>query len=127
MVQALSPSSEDYLEAIYDLSSESAAVRSVDVSTRLGVSRASVNKAVGLLKEAGFVEQEPYGSLMLTKQGLVRAASVRRRHNVICSFLRDILSISPDVAEEEACRIEHIISDVTLEHLADFVEANIKK
>ena len=125
MDNVLSPSSEDYLEAIFDLSVEGESVRSVDVANRLDVSRASVNKAVGLLRDAGLIEQEPYGTITLTEKGATAAATVRRRHNMLYTFLNKILSIPDEVAEQEACKIEHIISDLTFEHLSDFVDKTL--
>lgn len=122
MNNILSPSNEDYLEAIFDLSSVNSAVRSIDVSTRLNVSRASVNKAVGLLKDAGLVVQQPYGTITLTDEGRYRAARVRTRHDTLRAFLNGVLGIDIETAEDEACKIEHIISDKTLEHLIAFMD-----
>jgi len=125
MAHKLSPSHEDYLEAIYDLSQGSISVRSVDVATRLGVSRASVNKAVGLLRDAKLIDQQPYGGITLTEQGHALAAQVRRCHTILRTFLEKILGVAPEVAEDEACHIEHSISDDTLEKLASFVEKTL--
>lgn len=108
------PSREDYLEAIFDLSSDSKEVRSIDVATLLGFSRASVSRAIGLLKRDGFVNQEPYGTITLTPAGLDLAQSVRRRHNLLKYFLLHIIEVDERTAEEDACKMEHIISDQTL-------------
>lgn len=121
MSKALSPSNEDYLEAIYDLSKEHTPVRSIEVSTRLGVSRASVNKAVGLLKDSGFLTQQPYGAITLTADGMQIASRVRQCHTTIRIFLQDFLGVPEETAEEEACKIEHAISDDTLDRLTRFV------
>lgn len=123
MSKILSPSNEDYLEAIYDLSIEHNPVRSIDVATRLGVSRASVNKAVGLLKESGFLTQKPYGAISLTEDGIKIASRVRQCHTTLQIFLHCFLQVPIEVAKEEACKIEHAISDDTLERLTRFVRA----
>jgi len=106
------------------LSLEKVPVRSIDVATRLDVSRASVNKAVGLLKESGFVIQQPYGGITLTEKGKEAAAKVRMCHTMIGILLNQLLGVPKETAEEEACKIEHVISDDTLSRLVDYVEKN---
>ncbi|MGI6578265.1 MAG: metal-dependent transcriptional regulator [Eubacteriales bacterium] len=125
--RVLSPSNEDYLEAIFDLSFEQVPVRSIDVATRLNVSRASVNKAVGLLKESGFVTQQPYGGILLTEEGKAVAAKVRMCHTTIKILLQQLFGVPKETAEAEACKIEHVISDDTLSRLIDFVKKNFDK
>lgn len=127
MPRTLSPSNEDYLEAIYDLSKERVPVRSIDVSNRLNVSRASVNKAVGLLKDSGLLSKQPYGSITLTNEGESIAARVRQCHTTIRTFLQTFLDVPDETAEEEACKIEHAISDQTLDRFIDFVYRNTIK
>jgi len=122
--KSLSPSNEDYLEAIYDLSQERVPVRSIDVSNRLNVSRASVNKAAGLLQDSGLLSKHPYGSITLTDKGESIAARVRQCHTTIRTFLQTFLDVPEETAEEEACKIEHAISDQTLDRFIDFVEKN---
>jgi Mn-dependent DtxR family transcriptional regulator len=125
--KTLSPSSEDYLEAIYDLSKERIPVRSIDVSNRLNVSRASVNKAVGLLMDSGLLSKQPYGTITLTDKGESIAARVRQCHTTIRTFLQEFLNVPGDVAEEEACKIEHAISDDTLDRFIEFIRKNTVK
>jgi len=113
--ERLTSSSEDYLEALYELSVLSGgAVRSVDLATKLGVSKASVNKAVTNLKQAGLVEQPFYGDITLTPEGIAYGESVLERHQVLYKFLVSVLGVDPDIAVEEACLMEHAISDDTL-------------
>ena len=113
------PSREDYLEAIFDLSRDSKEVRSIDVATQLGFSRASVSRAIGLLKRDGFVDQEPYGTITLTPAGLTLAQSVRRRHNLLKYFLIHIIEVDEKTAEEDACKMEHVVSDQTLSRIEE--------
>ena len=121
MPQKLSPSSEDYLEAIHQLLKEEPHVHSVQVAQRLKVSKPSVNKAVNVLKEAGLVEQEPYGTIWLTDEGQRLAQQIAYRHNVLKTFLTDILGVDPETAEEDACRMEHAISNETLEKWSEYM------
>ncbi|MGI6151761.1 MAG: metal-dependent transcriptional regulator [Christensenellales bacterium] len=121
----ISTSSENYLEVIYNLSKDTGSVRSVDVANSLGVSKASVNKAVSILREAGMVEQELYGAITLTPLGESRAREVFRRHCTIKRFLIRILGVSEEVAEKDACRMEHVISAETMRLLTDYLERQL--
>lgn len=123
----LSPASEDYLETIFDLSSRGEAVRSVDVAQALNVSKASVNKALGVLRKGGLIDQEPYGTITLTDAGIQRAQNVRSRHDMLKRFLIEVIGTSEDTAEDEACRIEHVISQGTVEKWDDFLRRTLDK
>ncbi len=114
-------SSEDYLEAILLLSKLDSCVRSVDVARSKQVSRASVNKALGVLKEKGLIRQEKYGTVSLTKEGEKVADSVMQRHITLKSFLIDVLGVEPETAERDACLMEHAISGETMDKLEDFM------
>jgi len=120
MPAKLRKSGEDYLEAILDISKTSPEVRSIDIANKLNVSRPSVNRAIGKLKDQGFIEQEPYGSITLTESGEQRAMQVRQRHSLISGFLTNVLGVNPKVAEEDACKMEHEISDETIIKLAEY-------
>ena len=124
---ALSRAGEDYLEAIYRLacagSSEAErSVRSVDVADQLGVSKASVNKALSTLKEAGMVEQSRYGRVTLTPEGERYAALVWRSHRALRLFLEKDLGVDPQRADDEACLMEHVLSADTMERLIGYLE-----
>lgn len=121
----LSPASEDYLETIFDLASAGEAVRSVDVAQVLNVSKASVNKALGVLRKGGLIEQEPYGTITLTNAGIRRARNVRSRHDMLKRFLRDVIGTDEQTAEEEACKIEHVISQQTVEKWDAFLHRTL--
>lgn len=123
MAQKVSASSQDYLEAILELSDQQkGSVHSIDISKKLGVSRASVNRAVGVLKEAGLVSQERYSTLFLTEKGREEAVSVLGRHVALRGFLTEILGVSGETAEEDACKMEHIISEETICKLKKFMD-----
>ena len=117
---------EDYLEAIYELAGGAEEpVRSVDLANKLGVSKASVNKAVSVLKSRGFVTQEPYGDVIITKAGVEYGRSVFKRHLVLFHFLKDVLGVEEETAYEEACLMEHAISDGTLCRWVKYLEENM--
>ena len=122
----LTQSNEDYLEAIVMLSDDgSGPVRSVDLANHMGVSKPSVNKAISVLKKSGLIEQEPYGDIFLTKRGVEYGKSVLKRHQILTTFLVEILGVDPDVADDEACEIEHTISDDTFAKWKAFVEKSL--
>ncbi len=105
-----SESVEMYLEAILELEAKNNVVRSVDVARFLGVSKPSVNRAMTNLKNEGYIRQEPYGDITFTDSGRSKAARIHEFHHIITDFLVGSLGISPDLAESDACRIEHVIS-----------------
>ena len=119
----LTEANEDYIEAIVMLNGGTdKPVRSVDLAKHMGVSKPSINKAVSLLREVGLVNQEPYGDIYLTPEGLEYGLGVLRRHKTLISFLVDVLGVEPETAEDEACRIEHTISEDTFEKWCSFTE-----
>ena len=103
-----------YLETIYTLSQSGTAVRSIDVAEALGYSRPSVSRAVGLLKNDGHLRMEKDGFLTLTESGLQIAKQVYERHTVLTAALL-ALGVDKEAAAEDACKIEHVISDETFE------------
>ncbi len=118
---AIQESGEMYLETIYLLSKKSKDVHSVDVGEYMGYSKPSVSRAIGLLKKGGYVEMEKDGALTLTEAGRELAEKIYERHTVLTKFLIQ-LGVDPEVAAEDACKIEHDISDITLEA----IKKNIK-
>lgn len=122
----LTRAGEDYLESIYRLSTEGGeddrSVRSVDVAEQLGVSKASVNKALSMLKETGMVEQSRYGRVSLTPEGERYAALVWHAHRTLRTFLESDLGVDQKTADEEACLMEHVLSQDTMERLVGYLE-----
>lgn len=117
----MSASYEDYLEIILSLSVEKKAVRVTDIASRMNITKSSVSEAVNHLKDLGLVTQEYYGKVFLTSKGISRALAVKKRHQILKTFLRNILGVNEDTAEKDACLMEHVISPETLEKLIDFV------
>lgn len=115
-------SGEDYLEAVLELEEEHGTVRLTDVAKKIGVTKPSVSRAMKILQHDGYIHQETYGTIELTAKGRLKAAQVYHRHKTLTVFLEDVLGVSPDTAENDACRMEHILSTQTMEKLAAFVD-----
>jgi len=114
-----SESLENYLEAI--CMHGGAHVRSIDLAKQLHVSRASVNKAINTLIEEGLVEKELYGDVSLTEQGKELSQKILWKHNLLKKFLIEVLKVRPEIANSEACGIEHSISDETARKLEEHI------
>lgn len=112
----LQESGEMYLETIYILSRSGAPVRSIDVSEYMGFSKPSVSRAVGILKKGGYLLMDNDGHLTLTDAGLEVALKIYERHTMLTDFLIR-LGVSNAAAGEDACKMEHVISDETFEAL----------
>lgn len=121
MEKIITSSLEDYLETIFVLQREKSVVRVTDIAAELNVSKPSVNRAVGNLKEAGLLSHESYGAITLTEQGETLAAQVLHRHKLLKHFLTRTLGVDEKVAEEDACRIEHVISSETFDKLYNYL------
>ena len=117
----ISASLEDYLETIYLLQQKNKEVRITDIASELKISKPSVNRAVGSLKEAGYLEHEFYGTIALTKTGEKIASGVLARHTLIKRFLIEKLGVDEKTAEEDACKMEHVVSPETMNKLYDFI------
>ena len=115
-------SMEDYLEAIAKLGERRRAVRVKQLSDRLGVKMPSVTSALKKLAEQELVEHERYGHIKLTAAGDRVARDVIGRHEALTRFFAQALGINPETAEQDACKIEHVISPLSMERLARFVE-----
>ncbi|MEE5992881.1 MAG: metal-dependent transcriptional regulator [Oscillospiraceae bacterium] len=118
---SLHESGEDYLETIYLLTSRMPFVRSVDIANELGYTKASVSRAMRILREEGFVTVAEDGEVKLTKNGKKRAISVYERHTLITDFFSQYLGVNPVTAEKDACRIEHVISEETYLRLRTYM------
>ena len=115
-------SGEMYLETIYVLSQKSSQVRAIDVGEYMGFSKPSVSRALGLLKDEGLIITDEHGYLALTPEGEKKAAGIYERHQVLSKLLMN-LGVDEETATEDACRIEHYISDKTF----DAIKAHMKK
>lgn len=118
---ALHESAEMYLETIYELSQKHPSVRSIDVAESMGYSKPSVSRAVGLLKQGGYLLMDKDGFLTLTDSGVEVAKKIFERHTVLSKMLM-ALGVSEENATEDACKIEHVISDETFEAIKKHLE-----
>ncbi len=115
-------SGEDYIETIYLLKKKKGTVRSIDVANELGFSRPSVSRAVGILKDNGLITVADDGELVLTEEGLKTAKSVYEKHKNLTTFLMMTTGVDETIAENDACRIEHIISPETFKGIKKFIK-----
>ena len=118
----LTPTMEDYLEAIFDLSEENKVVRVRDIARRLSVKTPTVTSMLKNLNDRGLVNHEKYEYVELTSEGDIVGREMRRRHGVLLEFLHDVLKIDHETADGEACKMEHTLSSNTLDSLVDFME-----
>ncbi len=126
MMLNLQESGEMYLESVYVLTQKIGNVRSLDVAEYMGFSKPSVSRAVGLLKEGGYLVSDGNGYLVLTTLGEERARKIYERHTILSEVLVAI-GVDPKIAAEDACRIEHIISDETFDAIKRHVEMKKRK
>lgn len=123
-IMHLQESGEMYLETILVLSQKSDSVRSLDVAEYMGFSKPSVSRAVGLLKSGGYITVDREGYLSLTKEGLEIAQKIYDRHKLLTAFLINI-GVDEKTAAEDACKMEHDISDLTYEAIKNHLAGKI--
>ena len=116
-------SGEMYLETIHILSQKKGEVRSIDICEYMGYSKPSVSRAMGILKGAGYIEVDKHGYITLTDEGLEIANKMYERHTLLTTLLKK-LGVDEVTATEDACKIEHHISEVTFDAIKKFVENN---
>lgn len=126
-MKTLSPSLEDYLEAIYILKEKKGFTRVSEIAGFLNVKMPSVNSALKILVDKGFVSHKNYGYVTLTDKGEKEARKIYSRHIILKRFLTDVLGVEDNLAEEDACRLEHHISQKSLEKLLNYVEKILEK
>ena len=114
-------SGENYLETILILKEKQGIVRSIDIARALNFSKPSVSRAVGILKEDGYITVEVNGEIELTQKGREKSAGIYERHTLLTEFLQRVSGVSAKVAEEDACKMEHIISDETFQGIKRFM------
>ena len=118
---AIKESGEMYLETIFILKTEQPSVRSVDIVESMNHSKSSVSKAVGILREAGYITVDDSGTIDFTEMGFIKAKSIYDRHKILTDFLVKI-GVNKDVAEDDACKIEHHVSKETLDCIKNFIK-----
>ena len=116
-------SGEMYLESVLVLSQKGGPVRSLDVARHLGYSKPSISRAMALLRENGYVDIDEHGYITLTENGAAIANKIYDRHIVLTEHLKQ-LGVDAKTAEEDDCRMEHVISDSTFKALKEHVDKN---
>lgn len=113
---------ENYLEAVYELSKDETGARVSDIAERLGVTKASTSVAMTTLSEKGLITNEKYGEIYLTPAGKKLAEFTSRKHQIIRQFFIDVLNIDFKIADNDACAIEHVISNDSIQAMQDFLQ-----
>ena len=120
--QPLTPARENYLRALYQLSHSGGSVRLTDLARRQGVRLSTARHFVKRLRAVGLAEQKEYGRITLTDHGMTMGREITDRFNLMRDFLTEVLGVSEEVAEREACMMEHHLDEDTLNRLAKFVK-----
>ena len=116
-------SAEDYLESILVLKEQKGVVRSIDIAHYMEYSKPSVSRAMSLLRENGYIVMDKDGFITLTDAGMAIASRIYERHRMLDQWLV-LLGVTPEVAAQDACRIEHDISEETFQKLKDHIRSN---
>lgn len=119
---SLHESGENYLETILLLQRRNGFVRAVDVANELGYTKASISRAMRILRENGYILIAHSGQITLTEAGTDKACDIYERHCVITQFLMQTLQLDLDAADADACRIEHVVSEETFERIREYVK-----
>lgn len=114
-------SGENYLETILILYNKKGVVRSIDIARELNFSKPSVSRAVGLLKNSGYIVVDDSGDIHLTALGKEKAESVYERHRLLTQFIMNIANVNEEVAEKDACRMEHIVSQEVFDGIKEYM------
>lgn len=119
----IAESGENYLETILIIKerNEDGLVRAVDVANELGFSKPSVSRALGMLKERGLIKIAQSGAILFTPEGRALAENVFERHQLLTLLLKEVAKVPSDIAEHDACRIEHVISDETMVGIRNYL------
>lgn len=115
-------SGEDYLETILLLYRKQGYVRSTDIANAMNYTKASISRAVKILKDDDYIYLDPNKMIFLTEKGEKKALEIYERHEVIAEFLVRVLQVDDETADQDACRIEHVISDSTFQGIKRLVK-----
>ncbi len=124
MPMAIQESGENYLETILVLYHKKGTVRSIDIAHELGFTKPSISRAMSILREDGYITMDDKnGQILLTQKGRDKAEHVYERHCLITRYLTEVLGVSPETADADACRIEHVISQESFNCMKDYLSA----
>ena len=120
----MNKASEDYIKNIYILKQEKSRLHSIDLAKELGLSRASVSRAMSNLRKDNIIIMKEDGEIEFTIKGLKIAEVIMDKYVTLTGFLQDVAGVDEKTAKEDACRIEHYISDVTFAGIKQFIVAH---
>ncbi len=113
----MTQSLEDYLEAVGNLAQNGAIPRVKDIAKVLGLSKPSVHIALHLLEDHGMIIHEPYKDIIITEKGREKYKEIKAKHDMLSIFLQKVVGVSQEIAEKDACQMEHILSEETLDKI----------
>ncbi len=119
----MTQSLEDYLEAVGNLAKNGSIPRVKDIAKVLGLSKPSVHIALHLLEDHGMIIHEPYKDIIITEKGKEKYKEIKEKHDMISNFLQKVLGVSEEIAEKDACQMEHILSSETLERMRNMIKS----
>ena len=119
----LSKSREDYLEAICGICEEAKVARVTDIASHMSVSLASVNYALKALRKSGLIKHKRYGYIELTEKGSKIGNAIYKKHKLIRSFLINVLNVDKNIADRDACGIEHVVSEETCDKMQSYLKS----
>lgn len=122
MKREISPNMEDYLETIYIIHKAKKIVRTKELAEKLNVKLPSVTEAVQKLAKKNMLNYKRYGNITITKKGEQTAKNIYKKHKVLSNFFVDVLGINKKIAEQDACKIEHLLSQSTINKITNFLE-----
>lgn len=125
--QNLSSGLEDYIETIYIAHLNNIPLKGAELARQLKISRASVSEALSKLVKKGLIKYSSYEAITLTEEGITTAQNIYSKHNILKNFFEKVLDIPTDIAEENACKIEHIISPEILNKMIIFTDSYPEK
>jgi len=115
-------SGENYLETVLKLKEKNGTVRSIDIAREMNFSKPSVSRAMGILREDGFITMEHSGEIELTEKGKEKANEIYGRHRLLTRFIRHITGVDEEMAERNACRMEHILDQEVVDGIRAFMD-----
>ena len=122
----ISSSLEDYIEAVYNIFVAENKVKAIEVSRKLNVSRASVTEALQKLEQLGLINYGHYGTISITDSGVKKAKEVIKKHEILSLFFEKVLGVNHELAEETACKIEHVIGNEVFKKLEKHTKEQLK-
>lgn len=123
-MEKLTIAMENYLEIIYEFQEQGMRARVSDIAKKKNVSKASVNNAMNVLAEYGLVINEKYHDILLTEKGKAKAELICQKHSILQTLFEKVIGFDENLANDDACKIEHVISDVAIEKIKEFLKEN---